>query len=98
MSIAIAGASNSAMVTQYECKNHLEMLVQQLESLVTKNVKIKKLSGKEEDTDPAAQPLIWVSKWVDYSDKYGFGFQLIDGSWGVLFNDTTKIVVLANEM
>ncbi|KAL0267547.1 UNVERIFIED_CONTAM: hypothetical protein PYX00_009792 [Menopon gallinae] len=98
MSVVIAGASNSAMVTQYECRNHLEMLVQQLDGLVTKNVKIKKLTGKEEDTDPAAQPLIWVSKWVDYSDKYGFGFQLIDGSWGVLFNDTTKIVVLANEM
>lgn len=48
--------------------------------------------------DPAAQPLIWVSKWVDYSDKYGFGYQLCDDSVGVMFNDTTKLILLANGM
>lgn len=46
--------------------------------------------------DPEAQPLIWVSKWVDYSDKYGFGYQLSDDSVGVMFNDTTKLILLAN--
>ena len=33
----------------------------------------------------------FVTKWIDYSNKYGFGFQLSDHSVGVLFNDTTRI-------
>jgi len=37
--------------------------------------------------------ILWVSKWVDYSNKYGFGFQLSNDSIGVLFNDTSKIVL-----
>uniref|UniRef100_A0A1B0GLD3 polo kinase n=1 Tax=Lutzomyia longipalpis TaxID=7200 RepID=A0A1B0GLD3_LUTLO len=49
-----------------------------------------------ENTDPASQPLFWVSKWVDYSDKYGFGYQLCDEGVGVLFNDATKLIILAN--
>lgn len=52
----------------------------------------------DENTDPAAQPLFWVSKWVDYSDKYGFGYQLCDEGVGVMFNDTTKLIMLANGM
>eukprot|EP00092_Neocalanus_flemingeri_P036989 GFUD01040268.1.p1 GENE.GFUD01040268.1~~GFUD01040268.1.p1 ORF type:complete len:468 (-),score=136.40 GFUD01040268.1:26-1429(-) len=34
---------------------------------------------------------VFVSKWVDYSNKFGFGFQMSDGCVGVLFNDSTKI-------
>jgi serine/threonine protein kinase len=40
----------------------------------------------------ASKPL-WVTKWVDYSNKYGFGFQLSDKSVGVLFNDTTRMLL-----
>ncbi|XP_036167866.1 LOW QUALITY PROTEIN: inactive serine/threonine-protein kinase PLK5 [Myotis myotis] len=25
-------------------------------------------------------PILWAPKWVDYSSKYGFGYQLLDGS------------------
>ena len=39
---------------------------------------------------PTACPL-FVSKWIDYSNKYGFGFQLSNKSVGVLFNDNTRI-------
>jgi len=35
----------------------------------------------------------WVGKWVDYSDKYGFGYQLSDNSVGVLFNDLTRLIL-----
>ena len=45
-----------------------------------------------EAEDPAVAPVYWISKWVDYSDKYGFGYMLIDGSFGVLFNDNTRMV------
>lgn len=56
------------------------------------------ISFSEELTDPAAQPLVWISKWVDYSDKYGFGYQLCDDGVGVMFNDQTRILLLPNQM
>lgn len=33
-----------------------------------------------------------MTKWVDYSSKYGLGYLLSDMSAGVFFNDSTKIV------
>ncbi len=42
--------------------------------------------------------LIWAIKWVDYSDtNQGFGYQLSDGSYGVLFENETKIMLLPDE-
>ncbi|XP_012277484.1 serine/threonine-protein kinase plk-2-like [Orussus abietinus] len=34
---------------------------------------------------------LFITKWIDYSNKYGLGFQLPDRSVGVLFNDSTKM-------
>jgi polo-like kinase 1 len=45
------------------------------------------------DEDPASAPIFWISKWVDYSNKYGLSYQLSDDSVGVIFNDSTKILV-----
>ncbi|XP_053325227.1 serine/threonine-protein kinase PLK3 [Spea bombifrons] len=42
------------------------------------------------------EPFVWVSKWVDYSNKYGFGYQLSNRSIGVLFNNGTHMVLPAN--
>jgi len=42
---------------------------------------------------PGVVPELWVAKWVDYSSKYGVGYILSDGSIGVYFNDSTKIVL-----
>ena len=36
---------------------------------------------------------IYVTKWVDYSNKYGLGYILNNGYIGIYFNDTTKIVL-----
>jgi len=47
--------------------------------------------------DPASSPIYWVTKWVDYSDKYGLGYALCDGSVAVYFNDGTKLIVDASE-
>ena len=47
----------------------------------------------DEAEDPAYAPVYWVGKWVDYSDKYGFGYQLSDNSVGVLFNDLTRLIL-----
>ncbi len=46
--------------------------------------------------DPACVPMLWVSKWVDYSDKYGLGYQLCDESVGVLFNDSTRLILCSS--
>lgn len=35
----------------------------------------------------------WVTRYVDYTSKYGLGFLFSDGSAGVYFNDSTKAVV-----
>src|SRR4051812_13372811 len=44
------------------------------------------------DEEPASAPIFWISKWVDYSNKYGLSYQLSDGSVGVIFNDGTKLL------
>jgi len=38
----------------------------------------------------------WVTKYVDYTSKYGLGFLLNDGSAGVYFNDATKAVLASS--
>jgi serine/threonine protein kinase len=35
----------------------------------------------------------WVTRYVDYTSKYGLGFLLNDGNSGVYFNDSTKAVL-----
>ena len=34
--------------------------------------------------------------WVDYSNKYGMGYYLSNGSFGVYFNDCTKTVLMSD--
>ncbi|KAJ3207360.1 Cell cycle serine/threonine-protein kinase cdc5/MSD2 [Dinochytrium kinnereticum] len=43
----------------------------------------------------AALP-IFITKWIDYSNKYGLGYQLRDGTIGVYFNDSTSILMPAD--
>ncbi|KAK4317164.1 hypothetical protein Pmani_011744 [Petrolisthes manimaculis] len=49
--------------------------------------------------NPAVQshtPL-FISKWIDYSNKYGFGYQLSDNCVGVFFNDLTRISISSDK-
>ncbi|KAJ3127555.1 Cell cycle serine/threonine-protein kinase cdc5/MSD2 [Physocladia obscura] len=58
-----------------------------------KNAIISVDSGKyveNEDED------VFIIKWIDYSNKYGLGYQLQDGSVGVYFNDSTSILLAAD--
>lgn len=34
---------------------------------------------------------VFVKKWIDFSDKYGMGYILSNGAFGVFFNDGTNI-------
>lgn len=38
-----------------------------------------------------------VKKWIDYSSKYGIGYSLNNNTFGVYFNDSTKILALNEE-
>ena len=40
-------------------------------------------------------PNLWVTQYVDYTSKYGLGYLFVDGSTGVYFNDSTKIILAA---
>ncbi|XP_077914356.1 LOW QUALITY PROTEIN: inactive serine/threonine-protein kinase PLK5 [Halichoerus grypus] len=42
-------------------------------------------AGLPATQDPPGEqrPILWAPKWVDYSSKYGFGYQLSDGGSGV---------------
>jgi serine/threonine protein kinase len=46
---------------------------------------------------PSDFPHTWVTRWVDYSNKYGIGYLMADGSIGVHFNDSSKIIRSADE-
>lgn len=45
---------------------------------------------------PSCENPTLISKWVDYSNKYGFSYQLNNDDIGVLFNDENTILKLHN--
>ncbi|XP_061456190.1 serine/threonine-protein kinase PLK1 [Rhineura floridana] len=73
--------------------SHLADLLQQLTLVNASKPSERAPVRQEEAEDPACIPIFWVSKWVDYSDKYGLGYQLCDNSVGVLFNDSTRLIM-----
>lgn len=75
---------------------HLSDMLQQLNSIIAAKPSERQLIRQEEAEDPACVPIFWISKWVDYSDKYGLGYQLCDNSVGVLFNDYTRLMMYAD--
>ncbi|XP_045568457.1 serine/threonine-protein kinase PLK1 [Salmo salar] len=75
---------------------HLNDLLQQLDACNAAKPSERGLITMEEAEDPACVPIFWISKWVDYSDKYGLGYQLCDNSVGVLFNDCTRMIMYAD--
>lgn len=74
----------------------LSDLYGQLSRMIASFGPAKITANNDHAEDPNQSPMIWVAKWVDYSDKYGLGYQLNDNSFGVLFNDSTKILLYAD--
>ncbi|EDO37827.1 predicted protein [Nematostella vectensis] len=72
---------------------YLSDLKKQLTNLLALNPADMKYKNEDDAEEPAATPVYWVSKWVDYSDKYGLGYTLSDNSVGVLFNDHTRLIL-----
>lgn len=79
-----------------QCDALLGELHKQLAQVIATNPASKSPVTEDELEDPKASPMVWVSKWVDYSDKYGFGYALCDESIGVVFNDLTKLLLLSD--
>lgn len=79
-----------------QCEVLLQDLHKQLAQVIATNPASKMCPNEDELEDPKASPMMWVSKWVDYSDKYGFGYALCDESIGVVFNDLTKLLLLSD--
>jgi len=91
---AAAKASANSESGPNDC--YLSELHKQLTQLVASKPEDRPAPSQDEAEDPKGQPIVWVSKWVDYSDKYGFGYALNDESIGVVFNDLTKLLLLAD--
>ena len=56
----------------------------------------KKMGGLPKSRLPKIKHPIVVTKWVDYSNKHGFSYQLSTEDIGVLFNNGTTVLRLAD--
>uniref|UniRef100_A0AC34R5V4 Serine/threonine-protein kinase PLK n=1 Tax=Panagrolaimus sp. JU765 TaxID=591449 RepID=A0AC34R5V4_9BILA len=65
---------------------------QLLNDLLSKELPKRQLT-EDDLKDPASVPVYWVSKWVDYSAKYGFAYQLCDGSFATAFSDRSSLIM-----
>ena len=72
-----------------------DLYAQLTQVIAAKPVEVEPLRIDDAE-DPACVPMLWISKWVDYSDKYGLGYQLCDESVGVLFNDSTRLILCSS--
>ncbi|XP_077507654.1 serine/threonine-protein kinase PLK1-like [Amblyomma americanum] len=79
-------------------EGHLKVLQRLLQQLLTARPPECGFDRPDEAEDPASAPILWIGKWVAFTDKYGMGYQLCDGSTGVLFIDDTRIVLLNNNV
>ncbi|KAJ1990454.1 Cell cycle serine/threonine-protein kinase cdc5/MSD2 [Dimargaris cristalligena] len=53
--------------------------------------------GVTADPKAAHFPKVFMSKWIDLSNKYGLGYELTNNSYGVHFNDNTTLLLLPDQ-
>ena len=53
--------------------NKLSSIIESLQRAHVSNAKLRIAEMSEECQHPASVATYWISKWVDYSDKYGIG-------------------------
>ena len=58
--------------------------------MVTTEIQEPKL--EETNVNEKFKKEVYILNWVDYSTKYGIGYLLSNGAFGVYFNDTSKIL------
>lgn len=83
---------------QLDYDDESKFLNGQLDRLETLLEITEKRKGQYRPLTPSSMrsgclPQNWVTRYVDYTSKYGLGFLLNDGCSGVFFNDSTKIAL-----
>ena len=63
-----------------------------LRSSLKGQLALKGFSGRIVGHEGGSLPEVWISKWIDYSSKYGVGYILSNKCLGVYFNDATRMV------
>ncbi|XP_065211773.1 serine/threonine-protein kinase polo-like [Planococcus citri] len=93
----LAEVNNGGKNSPAYYNDHLRTLHSQLQKVLT-NKPSRLQSDAEEITDPAAQPFIWISDWADRTESFGhFCYRLCDSGVGIMFDDESRIVQLANQ-
>ena len=81
---AASAAQNAANLNQSELAKIQPTCAQYIEN---------ELLAQKTEEQPRTE---LVTKFVDFSTKYGLGYMLSNGSYGVHFNDATKIILHPN--
>ncbi|XP_073451644.1 serine/threonine-protein kinase PLK2-like isoform X1 [Aquarana catesbeiana] len=85
-------SSRRRSALQKQRKPMVEKMVEDV-TVMLKNFLFTIIPGDLDPTKQVNSPILWVTKWVDYSNKYGFGYQLSDDCTGVLLTDGTHVVL-----
>ena len=92
------GSKSIGKISHYESKHKISTIQQTIDENTNKP-KHSQVPVKVEYSSTLGPPesgKVLISKWVDYSSKYGIGYKLSDGCYGVLFNDSTKMLLNSN--
>ena len=75
----------------------LEVMYRRLVECLSNYERVQNGGAKVEPPSPIDRDMWgatkWVTRYVDYTSKYGLGFLLNDGNSGVYFNDSTKAML-----
>lgn len=84
-----------------------QRVLKESNSQITKSVLSKSPSkqfSNQSHTQSQFQPqqqidncFVSIKKWIDYSSKYGIGYALTNGSCGVYFNDSSKMLSFSDD-
>ncbi|EED92780.1 predicted protein, partial [Thalassiosira pseudonana CCMP1335] len=101
LDIIVSKASSSETTTKKTVGNTLEKLDNVLPTKISTKLPTPITAGSSSTTpkfniyDDVTTK--WVTRYVDYTSKYGLGFLLNDGCSGVYFNDSTKAVISSSD-
>lgn len=60
--------------------------------------KERRTESIEEDIDSQwSDNNVFVSNWIDCTERYGFSYRLSDGTMGILYNDQSTITTVDNK-
>lgn len=79
----------------YETFQNIRRMQQQQQLLLLASQEHGVAQDYDREGEAIENPIL-ISKWVDYSNKYGFSYQLNNDDIGVLFNDRNTVLKLHN--